>query len=81
MLAFCLPSLGIKANYRACEYDPYEYGAQALEELIVLGLTEDEIVRLSAPLFNAIVEKTMPKEKEVADAQSFSKATGGASST
>lgn len=89
ILAVCVPGLGLlrsPANREGLDpaaygYNWYEFGADALDRLLGAGHDENDLLRASVPLFNAIAALLPPARNEVAEARDFSKATGGDSIT
>lgn len=84
ILAYTVPSLGLlrsPGNKEGLDpatygYNWYEFGADALDRLLGAGLDENDLLRASVPIFNAIAALLPPARSEVEAARDFSKATG-----
>ena len=69
--------LALTFTYRSCGSDWAEYGARVWEALVGLGVKDDEMVELAAPIDAAITALAFPTQAEVTEAVGFTDPTGG----
>lgn len=53
------------------KFDWYEFGADVLERLLADGHDEDDVLKASVPIFNAIAVMLSPSQAEMDEARDF----------
>lgn len=77
LVGFCVPSLNVGISFQLCDYNPYEYGAQVLDRLAAMGISDVDMVAASVSIFNALSEGLYPTDPEVVAAVDFTGRSAG----